>query len=121
MKKCVFLSLVVFLVATIGYAAGVSGKWTGTISGLYDVTVNMQENNGKISGTVSTEIGDIPLSGGIITGNDVVFKPFSYNGLAVSYIKAKIDGDNMTVTVGFQGQNFQGILKRVKPPLNLPR
>jgi len=121
MKKCLFISLVVFMVVTMCYATDVSGKWAGTIGGLYDITVNMKEDNGKISCTASTEIGDIPLNGGTITGSDVVFKQFSYNGLAVSYVKAKIDGDKMNVSVGFQGQNFQGTLKRIKPPLNLPR
>jgi hypothetical protein len=114
MKKGALLLLGILLIAAVCYAESVSGRWTGTIAGLYDVTVNMKEDNGKITGTVSTEIGDIPLTNGSITGSDIAFKPFSYNGIAVSYIKGKLDGDKMDVTVGFQGANFQGILKRVK-------
>jgi hypothetical protein len=104
----------VLLVASACFAASVNGHWSGTIALLYDVTVNMKEDNGKINGTVTTEIGDIPLTNGVITGNDIVFKPFTYNGFAVSYIKGKIDGDKMDITVGFQGQDFQGTLKRIK-------
>jgi len=115
MKKCVLASLLVVLIATaIAYADGASGKWSGTIALLYDVTVNMKEDKGTVNGIVNTEIGDIPLKNGVITGNDIVFKPFTYNGFAVSYIKGKIDGDKMNVVVGFQGTTFKGVLKRVK-------
>jgi hypothetical protein len=115
MKKWVFLSvLVVFITTAICYAEGASGKWSGTIALLYDVTVNMKEDKGLVNGTVNTEIGDIPLKNGVITGNDILFKPFTYNGFAITAVKGKIDGDKMNVTVVFQGMNFTGVLKRVK-------
>ncbi len=114
MKKCVFTGLIVLLLAVVCYAESVSGKWSGTISGLYDVTVNMKEDNGKVTGTVTTEIGDIPLNNGVINGSDILFKQFTYNGFAVSYVKGKVDGDKMSVTVGFQGTTFNGTLKRIK-------
>jgi opacity protein-like surface antigen len=116
MKKFVLLSFAAVLIATaICYADGASGQWTGTIALLYDVTVTMKEDNGKVSGTVSTEIGDIPLRNGVINGNDITFKPFTYNGFAVSYVKGKIiDADRMDVVVGFQSTSFKGTLKRVK-------
>jgi hypothetical protein len=116
MKRCVCLLIIVLsLAGTLCYAAAsAGGKWSGTIALLYDVTVNIKEDNGKVSGVVTTEIGDIPLNNGVISGNDITFKPFTCNGFAVSYVKAKIDGDKMDVTVGFQGTSFQGTLKRVK-------
>jgi hypothetical protein len=115
MRKSIFISLLVVLIATaICYADSASGKWSGTIALLYDVTVNMKEENGVVNGVVNTEIGDIPLKNGVIKDNDVLFKPFTYNGFAVSAVKGKIDGDKMNVTVVFQGMNFTGVLKRVK-------
>jgi serine protease inhibitor len=115
MKKWVFLSALVVLIATaICYAEGASGKWSGTIALLYDVTVNMKEEKGIVNGVVNTEIGDIPLKNGVIKDNDILFKPFTYNGFAVTAVKGKIDGDKMNVTVVFQGMNFTGVLKRVK-------
>jgi serine protease inhibitor len=115
MKKWVFLSALVVLIATaICYAEGANGKWSGTIALLYDVTVNMKEEKGIVNGVVNTEIGDIPLKNGIIKDNDILFKPFTYNGFAVTAVKGKIDGDKMNVTVVFQGMNFTGVLKRVK-------
>lgn len=116
MKKWVILSvmLVGLMASAFRYAEGASGKWSGTIALLYDVTVNMKEDNGKVNGIVNTEIGDIPLKDGVIKDNDILFKPFKYNGFAVSAVKGKIDGDKMLVTVVFQGMNFSGTLKRVK-------
>jgi hypothetical protein len=115
MKKWVFLSvLAVFIATAICYAEGANGKWSGTIALLYDVTLNMKEDKGVVNGTVNTEIGDIPLKNGVIKDNDILFKPFTYNGFAVSAVKGKIVGDKMNVTVVFQGMNFTGVLKRVK-------
>jgi len=59
-------------------------------------------------------IGDIPLKNGVIDGANITFKPFTYNGFAVQYVKGKIDGDKMNVVIGFQGTTFSGTLKRVK-------
>jgi hypothetical protein len=114
MKKWVLLCFFVCLNAMICFADGVNGRWAGTIGLVYDVTVSIKDDNGKISGTVTTEIGDIPLKDGTINGADITFKPFSYNGIAVSYVKGKLDGDKMNVTVGFQGTSFTGTLKRLK-------
>ncbi|GAA4099481.1 hypothetical protein [Mucilaginibacter panaciglaebae] len=115
MKKYFLISLLAVLVATaVCYAEGAGGKWSGTIALLYDVTVNMKEDKGIVNGTVNTEIGDIPLKNGVIKGNDILFKPFTYNGFAVQYVKGKIDGDKMNVVIGFQGTSFSGTLKRVK-------
>ena len=114
MKKCVLLCFIILLITVLSYADGVNGRWAGTIGLVYDVTVSIKDDNGKISGTVTTEIGDIPLKDGVINGTDITFKPFSYNGIAVSYVKGKLDGDKMNVIVGFQGTSFTGTLKRLK-------
>jgi len=115
MRKWIYLSVVVIFIATaICYAEGAAGKWSGTIGLVYDVTLNLKEDKGTANGIVNTEIGDIPLKNGVITGNDILFKPFTYNGFAVTAVKGKVDGDKMNVTVVFQGMNFTGVLKRVK-------
>jgi hypothetical protein len=86
----------------------------GTIAGVFDVTVNIKEDAGKVKGTALTQLGEIPLSDGKVNGNEISFKQQSFNGMAISSIKAKIDGDKMNVTVNFQGQDFQGTLNRIK-------
>jgi hypothetical protein len=114
MMKKVLLSLIVFFTLTICFASTVTGRWAGTIAGQFEVTVNIKEDAGKLSGIVSSQIGEIPLTDGSINGNDITFKELSYNGIAISYIKGKVDGDKINVTVGFQGQDLQGTLTRIK-------
>jgi hypothetical protein len=113
MKK-VFFSLFVFLIAAVAVASTVAGRWSGTIAGQFEVIVNIKEDGGKLTGIVSSPIGEIPLSEGKVTGDSLSFKELSYNGISVSYIKGKIEGDKMNVTVGFQGQDLQGTLTRIK-------
>jgi hypothetical protein len=116
MKKYIFISaLIVFVATVVCYANSVAtGKWSGTMALVYDVTVNMKEEKGVVNGVVNTEIGDIPLKNGVIKDKDVTFKPFTYNGFAVTSVKGKIDGDKMDVVVVFQGMNFTGTLTRAK-------
>lgn len=114
MMKKIFVSVITCLIVIACYASTAAGRWGGTIGGLFDVTVQIKEADGKVSGIVSSQIGDIPLSDGKITGNDIVFKEQTYNGIAISSIKAKIAGDKMNVTVNFQGQDLQGTLSRLK-------
>lgn len=114
MKKAC-LSVIIFLLITVCFASSLIGRWSGTIGGQFEVVVDLkEEGEGKLSGIISSQIGDVPISGGKIAGDSIVFKDVSFNGLAVSYIKGKIAGDTMHVTVGFQGQDFKGKLTRVK-------
>ncbi|MXV16359.1 hypothetical protein [Hufsiella ginkgonis] len=115
MMKKVLLLACVCLIFSVCYAAStVNGRWAGTVGGQFDVSVNIKEVKGKVSGTVTSQIGDAPLTGGVITGNNITFKEMSYNGISLSYVKGKIVGDKMDITVGFQGQDMKGTLKRVK-------
>ena len=114
MKKA-FLSVIVVLLITVSFASSLVGRWSGTIEDQFEVSLILkEEGEGKLSGIISSQIGDVPITGGKITGDSITFKGVSFNGLAVSYIKGKLAGDTMHVTVGFQGQDFKGKLTRVK-------
>lgn len=112
MKK-IFLSVFIVLIVAVCFASTVAGRWTGTIEGQYNIAVDIkEEGEGQIAGVISSEIGQIPITGGKIVGDDIIFKDLSFNGIAISYIKGKISGDTMHVNVGFQGQDFKGKLIR---------
>lgn len=114
MKKA-FLSVIVVLLITVSFASSLVGRWSGTIEDQFEVSLILkEEGEGKLTGIISSQIGEVAISGGKITGDSIMFKDVSFNGLAVSYIKGKIAGDTMHVTVGFQGQDFKGKLTRVK-------
>ncbi|HEY0669954.1 MAG TPA: hypothetical protein VGD22_17370 [Sphingobacteriaceae bacterium] len=112
MKK-IFLSVFIVLIVAVCFASTVAGRWTGTIEGQYNIAVDIkEEGEGQVAGVISSEIGQIPITGGKIVGDDIIFKDLSFNGIAISYIKGKISGDTMHVNVGFQGQDFKGKLIR---------
>ena len=115
MRRGIYSILILSLfITTICYASVIQGRWVGNIEGQFDVTVNLKEDNGKLSGTINSDLGEAPLTGGKIVGNDISFKEMSYNGISVSYIKGKLSGDKINVLVGFQGQEMKGTLVRVK-------
>ena len=112
MKK-IFLSVFIVLIVAVCFASSVAGRWSGTIEGQYNIAVDIkEEGEGQVAGLISSEIGQIPITGGKIVGDDIIFKDLSFNGIAISYIKGKISGDTMHVNVGFQGQDFKGKLVR---------
>lgn len=120
MIKKALLSAGVILIVAVCFASTVAGRWSGTIEGQYKVEVEIrEEGEGQVAGVISSEIGQIPITGGRIAGDSIVFKDLSFNGIAVSYIKGKITGDTMHVTVGFQGQDFRGkLIKDNKPAVS---
>ena len=116
MKRGIFGIIVLSLfITTVCFATSlINGKWTGKIEDNFDIVVNIIEENGKLSGTIISDLGEAPLTGGKLVGNDISFYEMSYKGIAVSYVKGKLMGDKINIIVGFQGQNMKGILSRVR-------
>lgn len=115
MKKVILPFVLLVLVAAVCFASTVAGRWSGTIEEQYKIAVDIKEvAEGQLEGLISSEIGEIPITGGKITGDSITFKNLTFNGIAISYIKGKIAGDTMYVNVGFQDQDFKGKLVKVK-------
>ena len=112
--KLILTGIFLFFIAAICLASEVSGVWQGKINDQFEITVDLKSSGAKVSGLVKSEIGDMSLSDGQLVGNEISFKELSFNGIAVSYIKGKLEGDKINVTVGFQGQDFKGTLVRIK-------
>jgi hypothetical protein len=71
--KISFLFVSILLMVSVCLASGITGRWSGTIEGKYDVAVNIkEEGEGKVSGVISSPIGEMPLSGGKVNGDDIV-------------------------------------------------
>ena len=115
MRRAIYSLLILSLfITTVCYASVIQGRWTGNIEGHFEVTVHLKEDNGKLSGTIQSDLGEAPLTGGKIVGNDISFNEMSYKGISVSYIKGKLAGDKINILVGFQGQDMKGTLVRAK-------
>lgn len=114
-KRILSVTFAVLLITTLCYAASlIDGRWEGKIEGQFDVIVNLKEDQGKVSGNILSDLGEAPLTGGTLVGNDISFKEMSFNGIAVSYIKGKLSGDTINILIGFQDQEMKGTLSRVK-------
>jgi hypothetical protein len=73
------LTLFAFLVLVAAPAfaqTNVTGDWDVTINspqGANTMQVTFKQDGGKVSGTMKSQMGELPFDGGTITGNDLVF------------------------------------------------
>ncbi len=95
-----FLTSIIFLIgSTASLNSGVAGKWKTTIdtdNGPFSFTVDYKVDGEALSGTFSSEFGDLDFSGGKITGNE-----FEYTYYMAEYKmnhKGKLEGDKIVVT-----------------------
>jgi hypothetical protein len=105
-----FLTLVFVLLLTSlsALAADVSGAWNVTVDspqGALDVTVTLKQDGDKLTGTVSSQMGDAPITG-TIKDNDLTFTmSMDMNGTAMVIVyKAKVDGNKIAGSLDFAGQ-----------------
>jgi hypothetical protein len=98
------------LVSALAALAGdLNGKWLAKVqgpNGELEVTYVLKVEEGKISGTASSHMGEMKISTGTVTGDDVVFTlDVNMNGeeRKVEH-KGKLAGDdlNMTIVIGEQ-------------------
>ena len=122
--RIAFLALGLALVgATLAVAADVSGKWTAQVPGrggqTNESTFTFKVDGDKLTGTVSGRQGEIPISDGKVSGDDISFTTTVSRGgneFKINY-KGKISGDEIRFTrvrEGGQGQPAEFTAKRVK-------
>nr|WP_319571105.1 hypothetical protein [uncultured Draconibacterium sp.] len=127
MKKILFSSVLLFTFL-LGISAtaseGITGKWEATMGpgGDMVITFNFKMNGDKLTGTVSTPMGDQEISNGKVDGNSFSFE----TEMMDSTIKhtGKLDGEVIKLKIempegGPQGPGGPGgpdgiTLKRVK-------
>ena len=92
--------------------ANVAGSWQMTFQGRQgpiNQTLTIEQDGGKIKGTLKGPRGDAPLEGSI-KGNDINFsvKRTTPRGDMVLQYKGTVDGDSMKGTFEAGGGNFTG-------------
>jgi hypothetical protein len=80
--------------------AELNGKWVGKL-GMFDATFNLKSEGDKLTGTMSTPRGEMPISNGKITGNTFSFT-ISFNGNEVVN-QGKLEGGQLILTTEFGG------------------
>src|SRR5215510_824256 len=115
MKRVLLASLIVLIGCTTAFAqeTGVKGRWDASIEtpqGAMPLTIIIETVEGeKISGTLSSQRGDLAITG-TVSGNTLTFSgTFDANGqqLIIKFT-GKLDGDSMTGEVDFGGMGGGG-------------
>jgi hypothetical protein len=95
--------------ATVAWAADVNGKWTAQVPGrggqTRETTFNFKVEGDKLTGTVSGQQGDTPISDGKVSGDDISFtvtREFQGNTIKMAY-KGKVAGDEIKFTRTIEG------------------
>jgi hypothetical protein len=119
-RKTFSLLTLTLLCLVTAYAADPTGKWTTTIStqiGELAYTYNFKADGDKLTGKASSQFGDVEISEGKISGDDISFVEninFDGNAIRIEY-KGKVTGDEIKFTrkVGdFATEEF--VAKRAK-------
>ena len=111
-RKIFFLSAcLVMALASLAWAADVSGKWTAQVPGRQGATVettfNFKVESGKLTGTMSGQQGDIAISDGKVSGDDISFnvvREFNGNSFKIVY-KGKVSGEEIKFTRTIEGRD----------------
>jgi hypothetical protein len=117
--RTITLILALLVSSIAAFAADVAGTYAVTIdspNGPLDVSITLKVDADKLSGTVSSQMGDAPITG-TVKDSDLTFTMnFDANGtpLVLTY-KAKVDADGKiagTIDLGGQGEmKFSGAKK----------
>ena|SRR5438105_3737498 len=118
-RKLLFVITMVILFTVGLWAADVSGKWTAQVPGrqgqMRDVTFALKASGDNLTGTMSGRNGDVPISDGKISGDDISFsvtQDFGGNSVTQKFT-GKLAGNEIKFKrEGGQGQPVEFVAKR---------
>ncbi len=116
-KKIAFttflMGMAVFAIAAI---ADLTGNWVGSLSmgdgNQITLTYNFKVEGDKLTGSVVSPQGEIPITNGKFIGSDFSFN-LDVNGMSIANT-GKYYGDSATISIDFQGNKLVSIIKRAK-------
>ncbi len=114
MSRFFYFCIAIFLAVGIGHAQGIDGKWRGEMespNGPFELTFNFKVSGDSLTGTVASQMGEIPISNGKV--NDKTFSfDVNINDMTISH-QCTFMSDSISMKVkGFQGEPTEMILKR---------
>ncbi len=99
-------------------AADVSGKWTAQVPGrdgqTRETTFNFQVEGAKLTGTITTPRGEVPISDGKVEGDNISFTvTLNFGGNEIKFLyKGQVAGSEIKFTRERDGQTQQFTAKR---------
>lgn len=108
-RMVTFAAVLVLAGAALAWAANIDGKWVAQVPGrqgqTQEQTFTFKADGEKLTGTVTTQRGEAPISDGMIKGDEISFtQTFEMQGNSVKVIyKGKISGDEIKFTRAREG------------------
>jgi len=111
------MMIALMMVTLTAWAADLNGKWVAKVqgpNGEMEVTYVLKVEEGKITGTASSHMGEMKINEGTITGDDVVFQlEVNMNGESRKFEhKGKLAGDELNLKLEVNGQSMDINAKR---------
>ena len=111
-----FLSATLLFVCLFAFAAvaDLTGTWKGSVDfngTSLELTYKLKADGDKLTGSITSSYGELPISDGKITGSDFVYKIDIGGGPQES--KGKYYGDSIVITSNFGGMEVKNKFKRV--------
>jgi len=114
MKKTSISLALVFLFVLACLAADLTGTYKGSVfyqGNNLDITYKLKAEGEKLSGSITSEYGELPLFDGKVTGNDFTYKIDIGNGPMES--KGVFMGDSIVITSNLGAGDVKYTFKRV--------
>ena len=115
MKKTLLLTIFMVLCSVVLFASDFDGKWKTTIQtdmGEMSFTIEYKVDGEKVSGTLISDMGDMPFSDGKISDNQIEYT-LDIQGMKITHT-GTLDGDKINMkSSGDYGDN-EFVLTRVK-------
>ena len=117
MKKQILISVFFLLAGVLTVSASnIDGKWTGKVPGMdggeIELTYVFKVDGEKLTGTISSEMGEVEISEGKVNGDEFEYK-LDIQGMVMN-TKGKVDGDEITLTTSSDWGDMETKLTRVK-------
>lgn len=110
MKTSLLALLALLCVSFVASAADVSGKWTAEVPGrggnTATTTFTFKADGAKLTGSVTTQRGDDPISDGKVDGDNISFAQtlsFGGNDVKITY-KGVVKGNTIEFTREVEGR-----------------
>lgn len=114
LKKITLSFALILTIAVIAFAADtITGSYVGQLNGDDRVlTYNLKADGDKITGNITSDLGDLKIDEGKVSGNTVTFKA-TLNGVVIPH-EAKISNDTMRLKLTYDGNPMEGTFIRKK-------
>jgi len=113
-RMVTFIFAVVLAAVSVAWAADCNGKWVAQVPGrqgqTQEQTFNFKADGDKLTGTVTGQQGEAPISDGKINGDEISFsQTFTMQGNSVKILyKGKVSGDEIKFTRTREGSDQPG-------------